>query len=520
MARRKQAPWGFKCEYKHCCPFLEGWSTQGMWHSYQYAKQQEHEQRLIREQMNEEINQLLCTVRQQEREMELLKAENKRLHQQKFKPNKKAKRKNTCAKNSGHAAPSGKNKPKGKTKEKKRGAPKGHPPWSRPVPEHIDRSIEVDAPTNCPHCNQATDPAEEIRSYIQEDIVWNPRVIVSEYIHHSAWCSGCNKSVIQALENQIPNAPIGPNTKSAALFLRHEIKLSTRKIQQVMKVLFGIDFVPASIMGFEKRAYNHARELYEDLIEKVRHSDIVHADETHWREDGRNSYVWYAGNQQIATYHIDQSRSSASGKILLGNTIEGLLVTDAYAGYNAINVTARQTCLAHLIRKSDELLELHQATKKPESHAVTFCTKIGKLLRLICRLKIPFAKKEKEQLKKRLYQLIYQIAAEPTAHKKTETFRKRFLPESKEHPQLLAFIDHDGPPTNNHAEQSLRPLVIFRKICMGTRSQKGSENIAIFSSIAQTAKLQNAPLRPILNALLTGTTLEAQKKLFIHQQKP
>jgi hypothetical protein len=69
-------------------------------------------------------------------------------------------------------------------------------------------------------------------------------------------------------------------------------------------------------------------------------------------------------------------------------------------------------------------------------------------------------------------------------------------------------------PTSNHAECALRPLVIFRKVCMGTCSKEGSENIAIFSSLTQTAKLQNCSALDLFQNFLTGTAARAQAVLF------
>lgn len=68
----------------------------------------------------------------------------------------------------------------------------------------------------------------------------------------------------------------------------------------------------------------------------MRHSDIVHADETYWREDGQNVIAWYAGNQDVSVFRIDPHRSAEAARHLLGERIEGLLVTDAYASYNSI----------------------------------------------------------------------------------------------------------------------------------------------------------------------------------------
>ena len=160
----------------------------------------------------------------------------------------------------------------------------------------------------------------------------------------------------------------------------------------------GSIFVPASCLGFEKRARKNADPLYEDLIEKLRVADIVHADETHWRQNGENHIVWYAGNNDVALFHIDAHRSSEAAKVLLGDRIEGLLVTDAYAAYNAIAV-ARQSCLAHLLRKAHELSELLQTMKHPDPASIHFCHALAKLFTMACDKKIPSGHKARIDLK-------------------------------------------------------------------------------------------------------------------------
>jgi hypothetical protein len=50
------------------------------------------------------------------------------------------------------------------------------------------------------------------------------------------------------------------------------------------------------------------------LIQKMRHSDLGHADETYRREDGENVFVWYAGNEEVAVYRIDSHRCYSSGE--------------------------------------------------------------------------------------------------------------------------------------------------------------------------------------------------------------
>jgi transposase len=375
--------------------------------------------------------------------------------------------------------------------------------------------VQVDAPCTCPHCHGATDLSlGGSTTYIQEDIVLRPVTRVTSYIHQTAYCSGCRRQVFEKLEGELAFAPIGPEAKAAALFLRHEIKLPYRKVQQVMSTLFGLDFVPASSLGFEKRARKNGEPLYEDLIGKMRHSDIVHADETYWREDGRNVIVWYAGNENVAVFRIDAHRSAEAARKLLGERLEALLVTDAYASYNSIEVQGRQSCLAHLLRTAREIGQVLAAMKNPDAPSVRFCIRLARLLKLACAIEIPAGRKAREKLTGRLLGVLEPICKKPLAYHKAETLRKRLIPGAREHSEVFAFIRFDGPATNNHAERALRPLVIFRKVCMGTRSQQGSRNIGIFTSLTQTAKLQKASILDLFRNLLTGTAAKTQQILF------
>jgi transposase len=511
MSRHREAPYGFVCPWRDRCPELEQQSTTWIFAEYQRSIRREHEHSRVRDEMRAELNELEVLVRQQAAEIDRLTAENKHLHQSHFKPRTVKK-----------SAPPVQGKTANRDKvssprtPRKRGAPVGHAPWSRPIPDHIDRTVEVAAPCVCPHCQEATDQSQlGSTSYIQEDIVLRPRTIVTNWIHETAWCPGCRRKVFTTLDGELPFAPIGPTAKAAALYLRHETKLPYRKLQKLMSDLFGLDFVPASSLGFEKRARRQAQPIYDDLIEKMRHSDLVHADETYWREDGENVFIWYAGNEDVAVYRIDSHRSAEAAKQLLGERIGVLLVTDAYASYNAIEVDGRQSCLAHLLRKAKEIGEILAEMKTPDPASVRFCHQLKRLFRVACHLTIPTGKNSREELIKRMLRILDRVCGKSElAHPKAETLRKRLIPGAREYEQVFVFIRFDGPPTNNHAERALRPLVIFRKVCLGSRSRTGSENVTIFSSLAETTKLQNGRVIDLFESLFSGTASQSHAQIF------
>ena len=305
MPKRGEAFFGFVCPYRDRCPQMQGFSTRWIFSEYQRSKNREHEHWRIREEMAQEITNLYRTLSEQAALIDQLRAENTRLHQRGF----KARRPRTRSSSPCSSAPASEHIPP--CAKKKRGAPHGHPPWTRKRPEHIDRTLHIEQPSTCPHCQQPTDPSRtDTTSYLQEDIVLRPQTIVTNFVHTSAYCPTCRRQVIGELDAQLPFAPIGPNAKAAALYLRHQIKLPYRKIQQLMHTLFGLDVVPASLLGFEKRARKNADPLYDELVLKTRAAHLVHADETYWRQDGENCFIWYAGSEDTCVFHIDAHRSS------------------------------------------------------------------------------------------------------------------------------------------------------------------------------------------------------------------
>jgi hypothetical protein len=98
-----------------------------------------------------------------------------------------------------------------------------------------------------------------------------------------------------------------------------------------------------------------------------------------------------------------------------------------------------------------------------------------------------------------------------------QALRKRFLPGARERDEVFTCIRHGTPPTNNEAERSLRPLVIFRKVCMGTRSPTGSQNIAVFSSLTETARRQGADSIELLKQLFVGNPADVHRAMFPNQ---
>jgi len=76
--------------------------------------------------------------------------------------------------------------------------------------------------------------------------------------------------------------------------------------------------------------------------------------------------------------------------------------------------------------------------------------------------------------------------------------------------RLFTFLKYPQiEPTNNQAEQSLRYMVISRKICFGTRSYQGSLSHSVLPSLLVTAGRQGQHRLTFFETLFTSDTSTA-----------
>lgn len=505
MPRPSYPPYDFICPYTDNCPHLDGLSTTWVLGEYRRADDTHHEHLRIIDAFDDDLKAANKRIRTLERENAELKAKLVALHQRQFKSNKNTEK-------SGRELPL--------QKVKKRGAPVGHPGWVRPKPQHIDRTVHVPAPRICPYCQyDKLTEIGETKEHMQEDIVIRPRTVVTRYLHEQAFCGRCNRPVVQPGDGEILNSPIGPVAKSAAVYLRYSMGLPYRKLTVLFRDMFGLDFVPASAVGFDRKAAAKGAPIYEDLRQKIRVSDVLHADETSWRNDGVGHFIWFAGNEKLAFFHIDRHRSADVAKSIFGTDFQGILVRDRYAAYNGIGKDW-QSCLCHISTRAKEISQEHEHLPEAEKdkavksfcdNVVTFCKEaciIGKQLRLGC-----INYNGTSDIEKQLVKDLIKICKRPLCFKPAESLRTYLLGPEQKH--LFTFLRHPGvQPTNNHAEQSQRSLVIFRKICFGTRSESGLKTHSIIPSLLQTARRQKVHPREFLQTLLTSDTATAQAKLY------
>lgn len=380
-------------------------------------------------------------------------------------------------------------KPSPSRRSKKPGRKPGHPGACRPNPEHIDTQCEHRLRT-CPQCGTPVDKPIRQHTRLIEDI---PQVtpLVTAHTIHGYWCSHCKTIVAPKVTAALPRSSLGLRFVVSSAWLHYLVGVSVGNCVKTAAVSLGFPVSPGGLTLAWKNLGTLLEGQYEAIGEKIRHSAVLHADETGWRINGVTFWLWAFATRHYCYYLIDRRRGAAVVKQVLGTLFPGILITDFWGAYNAIQALAKQRCYFHLFTELIKVDKLNaSATWK------RFRKKLSRLLKDAVRLGAqrqigspPIYARRRAKLHIRLDQLIAATFEDADA--------KRLIKRLRRHRrEMLTFLDHEGvSPYNNHAEQQMRTAVHTRKVSQQNRSSQGAKTHAILLSLFRSAQLQG--LNPV-----------------------
>jgi transposase-like protein len=275
---------------------------------------------------------------------------------------------------------------------------------------------------------------------------------------------------------------LGINALTTAVILRVRHRLPFRQIAQLLKDLPGLNISPAGIVKQIKRIARWLEGKYQDLILQMRASPHVHADETGWRIDGKNFWLWAFTDPTFTLYHVDESRGGKVPLKMLGQAFGGTVIADFYGAYTGLNAP-KQRCLTHLMREVKDVGEVDPTFR---------ASPLSRRLLRWCKDALDL-KKRWDQLSDAEYELnvsrledrLDRLMKLRDDHSEAQRLLKRLHRHREELTRFLWDEKLDG--TNNAAERALRPAVVMRKITGGSRSESGAHAWAKLASLLRTA---------------------------------
>lgn len=384
-------------------------------------------------------------------------------------------------------------------------------------PIEVCQEIHVHVPEKCRHCGEELngEDAEPYRHQIVEIPRFSPYVI--EHQQHQLECACCGKKTRGVLPISVPLNGYGDRLAGVVGWLSGEHRQSHRMVKSLMATLFNIELSRGSINRLRQQVSEAVEEAVEQAQQYVREQKVVHSDETSFRQgngDGLNpkqttGWLWMLGTRLVKVFSVQLSRGQAIAQKLLGETFQGILISDRYPAYNWLDVKQRQVCWAHLKRDLTAIAERSGVSKQ-----------IGQaLLRRERRLfrwwhRVRDGTMSRQQLIVAVKSLragfkaeLEATAALPIGHweksplaKTVRTAQKLLKIETA----LWTFVSVEGvEPTNNLAEQALRGAVIWRRTSFGSQSQAGSEFVSRILTVVTSLKAQQRnPLNYFTEACL------------------
>src|SRR3989344_2645186 len=182
------------------------------------------------------------------------------------------------------------------------GQKEGHVGYSRHVPERIDE-VKEHKLDECPICGEPVSDTQEIRERIIEDIE-QPKTSNTKHLIHRCYCKNCNKIVEPEIDEALPNARFGLRLMLLIMILKLDSRIPSNKIISLLDSVFHIKISDGEIYCILNQLSEAFGDYYNELVIKIRESLAKNIDETSWRINGKNYWLWIFINKELALYVV------------------------------------------------------------------------------------------------------------------------------------------------------------------------------------------------------------------------
>lgn len=371
--------------------------------------------------------------------------------------------------------------------------------------EEADRAVQIPGVETCPDCGGPLQgQARQERTVIDLEPL---RRQTTRFEIQSSYCVRCRRTVRPRAPGVFKRCLFGNRLLAHAAVQHYLFGVTLGHLELQLKVGGG------ALQGALHRLSDRLEPACAGLLQDYRQAPVRHADETGWRTDGCNGYVWLFCTAAVSLFRFRQTRSGSVPQEVLGEqALGGVLVVDRYNGYNRVSC-ALQYCYAHLLREVQDLQKEFPA----EPEVSVFASLLAPLLAAAMQLRgqgleLPEFRRQAGQLKERIIDWSENVAQHPGVQRIQNIFREQSgrLYHWADHPQV--------PAENNFAERELRPLVIARKISFGSQSEKGARTREVLMSVLHTLRKRGgdptARFARALDALAAQDSLNPYEALF------
>ena len=245
------------------------------------------------------------------------------------------------------AAPFSKDKPKRDPKKpgRKPGSKYGRQAVRAiPVP---DKTFEAPCPEQCP-CGGKVGAEGSIDLYQVDIPPIQPETW--KFVVGHGHCQECGRRVrgqhplLISKAFEVGTVHFGPRLLAFAAFQKMICGVSYDKIRLGFEQMLGFPVARSTLCRAMQRLARRAKPTRDALVEALRASPVVYADETGWKQGGRRVWLWVFTNLRETVYEILPGRGFEQAASVLGKNYAGTLGVDGWAPYRCFKEATLQTC--------------------------------------------------------------------------------------------------------------------------------------------------------------------------------
>lgn len=382
---------------------------------------------------------------------------------------------------------------------------------SRAVPAKIDRVVHVPAPLYCPTCEK---PARLIgrQKQWQTDIsILN--AITTEFLIDVSRCTKCGRQLRARHPKQTSTAvgaaavQIGPRAVALAAKLNKECGVSYGRIADLFERGFGLITGRSTVNRAVARLGSRLEPVYQSIATQIRSRPMLSPDETGWKIGGHKAWLHAAATREETVYRFARGRGRAEAEALIGREYSGTIVRDGWIGYRGAGAfpnAQSQTCLAHILRRIGDLIDL-----EPGKRAERWLRALKEVLKRAIRVRDrrdsaeigPNALIEAiERVESEFDQLLNRCPRHASCQRLTGHLRR-------ERVAMFTFLHRDAVPASNYlAEQAIRPAVVNRKMSGGNNTEAGARTQEVLMTVLHTGRKRRLDFIAIATEALRDPT--------------
>jgi transposase len=396
-------------------------------------------------------------------------------------------------------------KKKRKTGRKKGGQQghKGHHRALLPANE-VDKIVDL-YPDICEVC-QKTPPKEPMGKPYRHQVVdlrVNGGRHITEYRCYRVVCT-CGHRVSTPRDN-VPRFSFGPRLISVICLLTGRFHLSRRDVVMLLHDVYGVSISVGSVSTLEGRMSKALATASDEAMASAEQAKVKHVDETGWIRDSERRSAWVFATLLVSVYRIVDTGSRKNLQKVFPH-VRGILVSDRASVFLFWSMKKRQVCWSHLLRTFVGFSQRDGPAARWGMELLGYADLVFTYFRLY----------QKKHIRKKDF-VRYCESVRDAMKPRLEKAKAAGIDEVSgscanmlDHwDAMWTFIYTKGvEPTNNHAERELRRLVLWRKRCFGSQSERGDRFVERIMTVTQTLRKRMGSmldfLQHSLEAMLYG----------------